>query len=79
VTPGHWMAGCAKDSVLFRDAPITVIPNPIEMDHLWHPVPKDFARSVLGLSQDKNISCLVLQEVWLTLKVRIYSSKRWQM
>ena len=53
VTPGHWMASCAKDSVLFRDASITVIPNPIEMDHLWHPVPQDYARRVLGLRQDK--------------------------
>ena len=53
VTPGHWMAGCAKDSVLFRDASVTVIPNPIEMEHLWHPVPQDFARRVLGLQQNK--------------------------
>jgi glycosyltransferase involved in cell wall biosynthesis len=53
VTPGRWMAGCAKDSVLFRDASVTVIPNPIEMDHLWRPVPQDFARRVLGLQQDK--------------------------
>jgi len=53
VTPGYWMAGCAKDSVLFRDASITVIPNPIEMEHLWHPIPQDYARRVLGLRQDK--------------------------
>jgi glycosyltransferase involved in cell wall biosynthesis len=53
VTPGRWMAGCVQDSVLFRDASITVIPNPIEMDHLWRPVPQDFARRVLGLRQDK--------------------------
>jgi glycosyltransferase involved in cell wall biosynthesis len=53
VTPGHWMAGCAKDSVLFRDALIRVIPNPIEMEYLWRPIPKDFARRVLGLDQNK--------------------------
>ena len=53
VTPGRWMAGCAQDSVLFRDTSITVIPNPIEMDHLWRPLPQDFARRVLGLRQDK--------------------------
>jgi glycosyltransferase involved in cell wall biosynthesis len=53
VTPGRWMAGCVKDSVLFRNAAITVIPNPIEMQHLWRPVPRDFARRVLGLEQDK--------------------------
>lgn len=53
VTPGRWMAGCAKDSVLFHNSSITVIPNPIEMDHLWHPIDKRFARSVLGLDQNK--------------------------
>lgn len=53
VTPGHWMARCAKESVLFRNAPITVIPNPIEIDNLWRPIPKDFARRTLGLRQDK--------------------------
>jgi len=53
VTPGHWMARCAKESVVFRDVPITVIPNPIETDHLWHPVPRKFARSVLGLQPNK--------------------------
>jgi glycosyltransferase involved in cell wall biosynthesis len=53
VTPGHWMAGCVKDSVLFREASITVLPNPIEMEHLWRPLPKDFARRVLGLDQNK--------------------------
>lgn len=53
VTPGRWMAGCASDSVLFRHNSITVIPNPIETDHLWHPIDKTFARSVLGLDQNK--------------------------
>jgi glycosyltransferase involved in cell wall biosynthesis len=47
------MARCAKESVVFRDVPITVIPNPIETDHLWHPLPRDFARSVLGLQPNK--------------------------
>lgn len=53
VTPGNWMARCAKDSVLFRDSPIKVIPNPIEMDYLWRSVPQKFARQVLGLGSDK--------------------------
>ncbi len=53
VTPGHWMAQCAKESVLLNDATITVVPNPLELEHLWRPIPKDFARRVLGLDQDK--------------------------
>ena len=53
VTPGRWMAGCARDSILFRSAEISVIPNPLELTHLWHPVPKDFARRMLGLDPHK--------------------------
>jgi len=53
VTPGRWMAGCASQSVLFRDSPTHVIPNPLEMEHLWRPVPKQFARAVLGLDPSK--------------------------
>ena len=54
VTPGHWMAQCAQESVLFKDAKIAVIPNPLELEHLWRPIPKDFARRILGLEQDKS-------------------------
>jgi len=53
VTPGHWMADCAKDSVLFNNSRVTVVPNPVELEQLWRPIPKDFARRVLGLEQDK--------------------------
>jgi glycosyltransferase involved in cell wall biosynthesis len=53
VTPGRWMAGCARESMLFRESPVNVIPNPLEMEHLWRPIPKQFARSVLGLDPHK--------------------------
>lgn len=53
VTPGRWMAACARESVLFRESPTHVIPNPLEMEHLWHPVAKQFARAVLGLEPHK--------------------------
>lgn len=53
VTPGHWMAQCTKQSALLNDATITVVPNPLELEHLWRPIPKDFARRVLGLDQNK--------------------------
>jgi glycosyltransferase involved in cell wall biosynthesis len=49
VTPGNWMASCVRQSVLFQDAPVYVIPNPLEMQHLWRPIPKAFARKELGL------------------------------
>lgn len=53
VTPGRWMARCARESVIFRDMPTKVIPNPIEPQYLWHPIPQTYARAVLGLEQDK--------------------------
>ncbi len=53
VTPSRWMAGCVRESVLFRDFPVRVIPNPIEMEQLWHPLPKQFARAALGLDPTK--------------------------
>jgi glycosyltransferase involved in cell wall biosynthesis len=53
VTPGRWMAGCVRESVLFQNTPVHVIPNPLEMKHLWRPYPKDFARASLGLDQNK--------------------------
>ena len=53
VTPGRWMARCARESILFHDMPIHVVPNPLEMQHLWRPIDKKFARAVLGLAQHK--------------------------
>jgi glycosyltransferase involved in cell wall biosynthesis len=53
VTPGHWMAKCARESVLFRNTPVHVIPNPLEMTELWRPIPQRFARISLGLDPEK--------------------------
>jgi glycosyltransferase involved in cell wall biosynthesis len=52
VTPSHWLADCARESVLLQDWPMTVIPNPIDTDN-WQPVEPALARSLLGLPQDK--------------------------
>ncbi|WP_198314780.1 MULTISPECIES: glycosyltransferase family 4 protein [unclassified Acidovorax] len=51
VTPSRWLADCAKESVLMRDWPITVIPNAIDTD-TWQPVDKALARSLLQLPPD---------------------------
>jgi len=53
VTPSQWMAKCVRESVLFRDAPVHVIPNPLEMQELWRPMPRSFAKSALGLDLNK--------------------------
>jgi len=51
VTPSRWLAGCAKQSVLMRDWPITVIPNAIDTN-VWLPVSKVLARQLLRLPPD---------------------------
>jgi glycosyltransferase involved in cell wall biosynthesis len=51
VAPSRWMADCARQSMLMRDWPITVIPNAIDTD-VWRPVEKICARTILGLPSD---------------------------
>lgn len=51
VTPSRWLAECARQSVLMRDWPITVIPNTIDTD-VWQPINKALARQLLQLPPD---------------------------
>jgi glycosyltransferase involved in cell wall biosynthesis len=48
VTPSSWLADCARQSVLMRDWPVSVIPNTIDTE-AWRPVEKSLARSLIGL------------------------------
>lgn len=52
VAPSMWMADCARQSMIMRDWPITVIPNAIDTD-VWRPVEKICARTILGLPADR--------------------------
>jgi glycosyltransferase involved in cell wall biosynthesis len=52
VCPSKWLADRARESVLMRDWPITVIPNPIDTDK-WCPLEKKYARKLLKLPEDK--------------------------
>ena len=54
VTPSHWLAECAKRSVLFSDTRIEVIANGID-HHRFKPIGRDTARQILGLPQDKRL------------------------
>jgi len=51
VTPSRWLADLARESVLMRNWPITVVPNPIDTDH-WKPIEQGIARDLLGLPRD---------------------------
>lgn len=48
VTPSQWLAEVARQSRLFGDRPIHVIPNPIETD-VFQPLPLPAAKRRLGL------------------------------
>ena len=54
VTPSSWMADCAKQSSLFQDYPIQVIPNGIDTT-VYKPIDKTIARNILNLPQDRQI------------------------
>lgn len=51
VAPSRWLAQCVRESVLMRDWPVSVIPNPIDTE-LWKPLEKNFARELFGLPKD---------------------------
>lgn len=48
VTPSHWLAGVARQSRLFGDRRIEVIPNPIETE-IFQPLAKASAKKRLGI------------------------------
>ena len=54
VTPSHWLADCAKNSSLFRDYRIEVIPNGLDLNR-FKPFDKRTAREILLLPQDKKL------------------------
>lgn len=54
VTPSAWLANCARDSVLFHDWPVTVIPNALDT-RMYQPLDRSFCRQALGLPADKRV------------------------
>jgi len=51
VTPSNWLADCVRGSALMHDWPVTVIPNPVDLQR-FRPWPKALAREMLGLPAD---------------------------
>lgn len=54
VAVSHWLADCARQSSLFGQRRIEVIPNGIDSD-LYRPIDKQWARQVLRLPLDKTL------------------------
>jgi len=52
VTCSTWLAQCAKDSSLFNDLRIEVIPNSVDTN-VFKPIKKEIARDILNLPQNK--------------------------
>ena len=48
VTPSQWLADCVRQSALMREWPVSVVPNPIDIER-WKPVEKSLSRELLGL------------------------------
>jgi glycosyltransferase involved in cell wall biosynthesis len=54
VTPSRWLAEEAKKSSLLQQVPVSVIPNPLNLD-LYKPFDQDTSRKKLGLDINANI------------------------
>ncbi len=54
VTPSHWLAKVARQSSLFKNYPIKVIPNGIDIQK-YKPIDKKIARKLLNLPLDKQL------------------------
>lgn len=52
VCPSNWLADCARRSALMGEWPISVIPNPIDLE-VWAPFEKSLARVLLSLPADR--------------------------
>ena len=52
VTPSRWLADCAGRSSILGGRPITVVPNPIEIDVFRPPGDRNALRAGIGIGQD---------------------------
>lgn len=55
IAPSRWMENCIDQSLLFANKKISthVIPNPLDTEFVWRPIPKILARRTLGLDENK--------------------------
>ena len=54
ITPSHWLADCARNSVILQNKTIEVIPNPIDTTE-FYPFDKTCARKLMKLPADKKL------------------------
>ncbi|HLQ66614.1 MAG TPA: glycosyltransferase [Candidatus Limnocylindrales bacterium] len=54
VAPSRWIADAARSSALFRDVPVEVVPNGVDLDR-FRPRDRDEARERLDLPRDRSV------------------------
>ena len=54
VCPSNWLADCVRNSALMADCPVSVIPNPLDLDS-FRPIEKTLARQLLNLPQQRSL------------------------
>lgn len=54
IAPSRWLGDCARESALFREWPISVIPNVLDTS-MFQPLDRGFCRQALGLPADVRI------------------------
>tara|TARA_B110000003_G_scaffold196749_1_gene195401 strand:+ start:805 stop:2049 length:1245 start_codon:yes stop_codon:yes gene_type:complete len=54
IAPSHWMKESVNKSLLMKEWPVSVIPNPINID-VWNPVDKKIARDLINLPKDLDL------------------------
>jgi glycosyltransferase involved in cell wall biosynthesis len=54
VTPSNWLANCSRQSVLFKDLSVDVIPNCLDLE-VFKPMDQAECRHTLGLPLDKKL------------------------
>lgn len=53
ITPSKWLNGCVKNSLLFKDSNIKIIPSGIVDTDIFKPIDKKTARKILNLDKGK--------------------------
>jgi glycosyltransferase involved in cell wall biosynthesis len=54
ITPSNWLAKCVTKSVLMKNWPVSIVPNPIDTNS-WRPIDKTFSREYLNFPQDTQL------------------------
>ncbi|MHC5825509.1 MAG: glycosyltransferase, partial [Nostoc sp.] len=54
ICPSNWLADCVRNSALMADCPVSVIPNPLDLDS-FRPIEKTLARQLLNLPQQRSL------------------------